>query len=73
MSSLVTQAFVFERYGARLSTADLAEIMKIGTGTIRNQLSAGTFPIKTYVDGGQRWAAYQDVADHLDSLHAQAA
>ena len=73
MSSIVTQAMIWNEYGARLNTQDLATLLKRSTGTIRNQLSAGTFPIKTYVEGGERWAAYQDVAEYLDSKQAQAA
>lgn len=73
MSNIVTQAMIWNEYGARLNTQDLATLLKRSTGTIRNQLSAGKFPIKTYVEGGERWASYQDVADYLDSKQAQAA
>jgi predicted DNA-binding protein YlxM (UPF0122 family) len=70
--SLVTQAFVFERYGPRLSTNDLAELLKLSRGTIHNQLHAGTFPIATYKDGGQVWADYRHVAEHIDACHERA-
>lgn len=37
-----------------------------GKGALYNQMSAGTCPVKTYMDGGKRWADYRDVAKHLD-------
>jgi hypothetical protein len=71
-SSIITQAFIFERYGPRLSVADLAEVLKLAKGTILNQVSAAKFPITTYLDGGQRWADYRDVAEHIDACRARA-
>lgn len=71
--SLITQAFIFDRYGVRLTMKQLAQLLSIGESTIFNQLSAGTFPIKTYLDGGKRFADYRDVAAHLDACHAAAA
>ncbi len=71
--SLITQAFVVERFGLRLSIDQLAELLGITKGAIYNQVSAGTFPVKTYLDGGKRWADYRDVAAHLDACHEQAA
>lgn len=70
--SLITQAFIFDRYGPRLSVAELAELLKLARGTILNQISAERFPITTYVDGGQRWADYRDVAAHIDGCRTRA-
>lgn len=70
--SLVTQAFIFERYGPRLGVAELAEVLKLAKGTILNQVSAKSFPIPTYLDGGQRWADYRAVAEHIDACAARA-
>lgn len=72
MSSLVTQMIVAERYGLRLSVAQLATVLGRAEGTIRNQISAGRLGIHTYVDGGQRWADYRDVADYIDAMRAAA-
>lgn len=67
--SLVTQAFVLEKYGIRLNTKQLAEVLgRKSDGSIRNAISAGTFQIRTYLDDGRRWADYRDVAAYLDSL-----
>ena len=38
-----------------------------------NQISAGTCPVKTYLDGAKRWADYRDVAEHFDRCRALAA
>lgn len=70
--SLVTQAFVFERYGPRLGIEQLAEVLGLSKGAVYNQVSDGTLPVKTYLDGGKRWADYRHVAEHLDACYAQA-
>ena len=70
--SLITQALVAERYGLRLSVEQLAEVLGLATSTIRNQISAGTFPVKTYTDGGKRWADFRDVAEHFDQCRESA-
>jgi len=71
--SILTQVMVAERYGLRLDVAQLAALLGITPKTVYNQVSAGTFPIKTYVDGGQRWADYRDAAAHFDALREKAA
>ena len=71
--SLITQAFVFERYGPRLNMAQLAAMLDIQKTTLANKVSAKTCPVKTYLDQGQRWADYRDVAQHFDDMRAQAA
>ena len=71
--SLVTQAFVVERYGLRLDMKQLAEVLGVKPGTLANWISAGTCGVKTYVDGGKRWADYQHVAEHLDLCREMAA
>ena len=71
--SLITQAFIVERYGLRVSAEQLAEILGISKATLYNQISAGTCPVKTYLDGGKRFADYQHVAEHLDACRAAAA
>lgn len=68
--SLITQAFVVEHYGLRLSIEQLADVLGISKGAVYNQISAGTMPVKTYLDGGKRWADYVHVAEHLDACRA---
>lgn len=50
MSNLMTQAMVVDKYGFRIGVAKLAEILSITKPAVYNQLSAGTFPIATYID-----------------------
>lgn len=70
--SLITQVMVAERYGLRLDMAQLAEVLGIEKTTLYNKVSAGTCAVKTYVDGGKRFADFRDVAQHFDDLRAQA-
>lgn len=71
--SLMTQAMVADKYGLRLTIDQLAEALQLGKSTVYNQVSAKTFPIPTYVEGGKRFAAFQDVAAYLDGCRANAA
>lgn len=70
--SLLTQVIVAEKYGLRLDLAQLAEILDVQPTTLRNQISAGTCKVPTYVDSGKRWADHRDVAAHFDTLRASA-
>jgi hypothetical protein len=72
MSSLVTQMFIAERYGLRLNIEQLASVLGLSKGGIYNQISAGSFPIVTYLEGGKRWADYRDIAEHLDQCRDKA-
>jgi len=70
--SLMTQVIVAETYGLRLNTEQIAKVLGITKASLYNQISAGTCPIKTYLDSGKRWADYRDVAEHLDACRAHA-
>jgi len=70
--SILTAAFIFERYGPRLSVDKLAEALDIAKGTIYNGISAETFAVPTYLDGGKRYADYRDVAAHIDACRERA-
>lgn len=72
MSSLVMQMIIVEKYGPRLNVEQLAGVMGLSKGAVYNQVSSGSFPIITYVDGGKRWADYRDVAAHLDQCRETA-
>lgn len=71
--SLAAQAMIFDRYGARLNADKLAEVLGLTKGALYNQISAGTCPVKTYLDCGKRWADYRDVAEYFDQCRALAA
>jgi hypothetical protein len=69
---LLTQAFILEKFGPRMTMAQLATLLCMSEGTIRNQVSAETFPIPTYKEGAARYAAYDAVADYLDAMSQKA-
>ena len=71
--SLMIQAHLLDRYGPRLDAESLAAVLGVSTKTVQNKIAANTLGIKTYVDGGKRWADVRDVADYLDSLRVIAA
>ncbi|CAG9193309.1 conserved hypothetical protein [Burkholderia gladioli] len=70
--SLLTRAYILEKYGPRMTLAQLAQLLLMSEGTIRNQISAERFPIPTYKEGAGRYASYDAVADYLDSMSEQA-
>jgi hypothetical protein len=69
---LLTQAFILEKFGPRMTMAQLASLLCMSEGTIRNQVSAETFPIPTYKEGAARYAPYDAVADYLDKMSEKA-
>ena len=58
---------IIDRYGLRLDVDQLADLLKLSPGTIRNRIAAGRMPI-CYRDGGRVFADARDVAAYLDSL-----
>lgn len=71
--SMMTTAYLLERYGPRLTVEELAEVLRLGVPTVRNRLSAGTLGVRTYTDGDRRFADALDVAGYLDAMRAKAA
>ncbi|WP_454805194.1 hypothetical protein [Paraburkholderia fungorum] len=70
--SLLTRAFILEKFGARLTMAQLATLLAMSEGTIRSQVSAEVFPIPTYKERAARYASYDAVAEYLDSMAEKA-
>jgi hypothetical protein len=70
--SLMTQAYLLDKYGPRLSVDQLAEVLGLEPRTVYNQVSAKTCRVKTYLDGGKRFADVRDVAETFDALRATA-
>lgn len=70
---LLTQAYILDRYGPRMDMEQLSELLDIKITTLHNKRSAGTLGIKTYLDGGKRYADYQEVAQYLDDIKLTAA
>jgi hypothetical protein len=70
--SLLTRAYILEKFGPRMTMGQLATLLAMSEGTIRNQVSAETFPIPTYKEGAARYAAYDAVAEYLDEMSKKA-
>lgn len=70
--TLFAQLVLAERYGMRLTMDQLAEALGMARGSVYNQISAGTFPVPTYVEAAKRWADVRDVAAHFDRARAAA-
>jgi hypothetical protein len=69
---LLTQAFILEKFGPRMTMSQLATLLCMSEGTIRNQVSAEIFPIRTYKEGASRFAPYDAVAEYLDEMSEKA-
>jgi predicted DNA-binding transcriptional regulator AlpA len=64
--SLMTQAWLLDKYGPRLNVDQMCQVLGMARQTINNQISDGSFPVPTYRDVGKRWADYRDVDAYLD-------
>ena len=62
---------IVEHYGLRLTTADLARVLRTTPSNIRKDIFLQRFPIPTYKDHpgrrSPRFADARDVAAYLDS------
>lgn len=65
--------YVLKTYGPRLTTADLAAVLKRTPDAIRTQIAVGEFPIPIYRDDGKEgsrkpwYADARDVAEYLEN------
>lgn len=71
--SLLTQAYLLEKYGPRLNAEQVAEVLGITVTALHNQRHKGVLGIKTYLEGGRVWADYRDVASFFDEVRSLAA
>ncbi len=69
--SLFTQAYIVDKYGPRLTMEQLAEALGLAKPTIQREITAGTFPIPTFVDG-RRYCHFGDLADYIDKCWERA-
>lgn len=70
--SIATQMILLEKYGPRLTIANLAGVLCISEKTVRNRIASREFGIPLYVEGGVRYADYRDVAQYLDECRERA-
>lgn len=71
--TLMTRAYLLDKYGMRLSMEELAEVMDLKPGTVYNMLAKGELKIRTYKEGIRRYAPYDAVADYFDGKADSAA
>ncbi len=71
--SLITQAFLVEKYGLRLTMDQLGEALGMAKQTIFNKIAKSEFEVPTYMDAGKRYADFRDVASYLDLCRERAA
>ena len=64
--SFLTQAYLLEKYGPRLTLEQLAEVLHLSKKTLYNKVTDPDFSPPTYLDHGQRFADARDVAAYLD-------
>ena len=56
----------------RLSVDEVAHELGIKAGTVRNQISEGSFPIPSYVEGRNRYVDVRALGQYLDERHNEA-
>lgn len=71
--SLLTQAYLLDKFGPRLNAEQLAEVLGITVVALHTQRSKGVLGVRTYTAGGRIWADYRDVAEYFDTVRQVAA
>ena len=66
--SLLTTAYLMEKYGPLLTEAEIGEVLHMAEKTVRNQRTLGTFPIQPCKQGGKVLFHAVDVAAHVDAM-----
>ena len=56
----------------RLTLAEVATEMGLKEGSIRNQISDGTFPVASYIEGRNRWVDVRALGEYLDRMYEEA-
>lgn len=70
--SLMIELYLLEKYGPRLGTDELAEVLGVTKKTLGNKLYRGEVAIPHYKDHGKVLADVRDVAEYLDRCRADA-
>ena len=73
MAWSATTALLLNYGRPRLSMRELSEVLGITYTYINNVAASGGCPVKTYVEGGKRWADIRDVGEYLDRKREEAA
>lgn len=56
----------------RLTVEEVAHELGIKPGTVRNQISDGSFPVPSYVEGRNRFIDVRALGKYLDERHEEA-
>jgi hypothetical protein len=64
--TLMTRAYLLDKYGPRLTMEQLAECLGLTPGTVYNMLAKGDLKVRTYKEGIRRYASYDAVAEYFD-------
>ena len=56
----------------RLTIDEAANELGIKPGTVRNQISDGSFPVPSYVEGRNRYIDVRALGQYLDERHSEA-
>ena len=68
-----TTAILLNYGRPRLNMKELAEVLGLSLTYINNVAASGGLPVKTYIEGGRRWADVRDVGEYLDRRREEAA
>ena len=70
--SFLTTAYLLDKYGPLLSEKDLAEVLHMEPGTVRNQRGSGALGIPYIRQSRTPLFHAEDVAKYIDKLRAEA-
>lgn len=56
----------------RLTVDEVAQELGMKPGSVRNQISDGTFPVASYVEGRNRFVDIRALGQYLDQRHEEA-
>lgn len=63
---------LMEKYGPRMTIAQIADALSVSEKTVRNRIARREFPIPVYPDFGSTFADARDVAAYLDACRERA-
>lgn len=67
-----TGVLYFEYGRMRLNMRELAEVLGLSYTYVCNNAASGAIPVRTYLEGKQRWADIRDVGEYLDRMREEA-
>lgn len=69
-----TATILFMEFGRpRIGMKELASVLGLSITYLNNVAASGGLPVKTYLEGGRRWADVRDVGEYLDRKREEAA